>query len=429
MGATASVYDLPFKLDFATIQSFPNRPYQLHQYVFNAHEDKEGYIPRRLYLELIGAVDLFFSYELGFDNTGNSIKERVLRVIQYCKKLGYTSWDLQKQTEPILKSSSSPVVSPSTCTIKTTTEIDIQGVINRSQIVLIFITKPYLDSIAGKNDSNICKKSFHYIQFNKSSSKVITILMDSNLKDSKKLWYGPAGMLLQSKAHIDFTNEKYFETVIRELHRRVSSMITPIKYLDIDPYEMAEMLPSIDSLFPNITTVHLNDTTKLTSTEVGVQSVHTTTTSNACTTKKLSELTAEDVRKLIPHLHLTGYETMVSAHNITGQVLQSIASFKDCERIFPFLFSSTQLQLLADLRQFQLHGVPYSLLGLRPPALTVKDPLVPKAIVGTPRTVARDMIQEVLLVSTIEEAIKFLKSPDRTSNPGSTAAIFSYHCT
>jgi hypothetical protein len=104
--------------------------------------------------------------------------------------------------------------------------------IDSSTIVLVALTRRYLQKVAGHDMMDNCKKEFLYADQRKGGQKMVGIVMEPGLYDTKE-WYGPVGMTLGSQLYVDFSdhsiwqlgNEEQFEAKIKELHKRIVDRI------------------------------------------------------------------------------------------------------------------------------------------------------------------------------------------------------------
>lgn len=153
-------------------------------------------------------TDIFLSHNWGEDDSGRDNHYRVSLINKELKKLGYQTWfDADIMTGDIIKQMS-------------------QG-IERTKGVLVFITQRYLEKVTGEDSGDNCKLEFEYASRNKTSSKMIAVVMEKCMSNSRK-WTGSVGMHLGGKMYVDMTgdlaNEVYLSKQIRALQRELQSI-------------------------------------------------------------------------------------------------------------------------------------------------------------------------------------------------------------
>ena len=68
--------------------------------------------------------------------------------------------------------------------------------IDQSQAVVIFVTRAYIDKVAGEEVDN-CKREFTYAVRRKGTKKILSVVMEEGVKD-QRTWNGPVGADLGS---------------------------------------------------------------------------------------------------------------------------------------------------------------------------------------------------------------------------------------
>src|SRR5438874_2094788 len=77
--------------------------------------------------------------------------------------------------------------------------------IDKAQIVLVFITRAYIEKVGGPDETDNCKLEFLYAARTKiASDSVIPVLLEPELKDTAK-WLGPVGFYLGKSLYVDLT--------------------------------------------------------------------------------------------------------------------------------------------------------------------------------------------------------------------------------
>jgi len=139
--------------------------------------------------EQLGTIDLpvkegfdyhvFLTHEWGEDEKGRANHGRVAKLNRYLKERGMVTWFDEDRLEGDI-------------------EEEMCAGIDRSQIVLVFITKRYCDKVTGKDDADFCKKEFKYAVQRKKM--LVPIVMEDRMKDTSD-WAGTIGMNLGGKKY------------------------------------------------------------------------------------------------------------------------------------------------------------------------------------------------------------------------------------
>ena len=151
---------------------------------------------------------VFLSHNWGKDDSGRDNHYRVSLINKELKKIGYQTWfDADRMTGDIVKQMS-------------------QG-IEKTKGVLVFITRQYLDKVTGEDSSDNCKLEFEYATRNKTSSKMIAVIMENSMSNSRE-WTGTVGMHLGGKIYVDMTedleDEAYLSKQMEILQREIQSI-------------------------------------------------------------------------------------------------------------------------------------------------------------------------------------------------------------
>ena len=87
--------------------------------------------------------------------------------------------------------------------------------IERTQCVIVFITKKYLDKVTGERANDNCRLEFDYAARTKSSSKMIAAVMEKDMCDTTK-WKRLVGMHIGGKKFIDMSGEFNDKTYLNQ---------------------------------------------------------------------------------------------------------------------------------------------------------------------------------------------------------------------
>lgn len=85
--------------------------------------------------------------------------------------------------------------------------------IDNTKCVVVFITKEYREKVNGLDMTDNCKYEFTYAMNQLGSQNMIPIIMESEMKDTKK-WKGELGAALGSMLYIDFSSESLLSNSI-----------------------------------------------------------------------------------------------------------------------------------------------------------------------------------------------------------------------
>ena len=151
---------------------------------------------------------VLLSHNWGKDDSGRDNHYRVSLINKELKKIGYQTWfDADRMTGDIVKQMS-------------------QG-IEQTKGVLVFITRRYLEKVIDEDSSDNCKLEFEYATRNKTSSKMIAVLMEKSMSKSRE-WTGSVGMHLGGKIYVDMTgdleDEAYLSKQMEILQREIQSI-------------------------------------------------------------------------------------------------------------------------------------------------------------------------------------------------------------
>ena len=99
--------------------------------------------------------------------------------------------------------------------------------INRTQAVLVFVTKNYVNKVAGTDRRDNCKKEFQYAELKKSAQFMIPVVMEPSMRKTST-WSGPVAMNLGGTLYVDYSSDDNFVEMVSNLCSRIRGIITPI---------------------------------------------------------------------------------------------------------------------------------------------------------------------------------------------------------
>ena len=100
----------------------------------------------------------FLSHDWGKDELGRNNHDRVKRIFQALKQRGLCLWFDEVYMEGD--------IDKAMC----------KG-IDESKLVIIFITKRYMQKVAGDNDQDNCQKEFNYAKQKRGSERMLSVVM------------------------------------------------------------------------------------------------------------------------------------------------------------------------------------------------------------------------------------------------------------
>lgn len=95
--------------------------------------------------------------------------------------------------------------------------------IDNATCIAVFITDVYMDKVNGKNGAgDNCKLEFDYSGNRKTSEKMVSVVMEPSMRDTKE-WEGPLGMLLGGVIYIDLC--EITDAKLDELHGKIVKIV------------------------------------------------------------------------------------------------------------------------------------------------------------------------------------------------------------
>jgi len=173
------------KIDFATFKGLMNQSKdkifkdEVLQRVFKAYSDGDGKMSQFSIAKLSEKTDIYISHDWGFDDVGRDHREYASKFNQSLKDQGYITWfDADRLKIEI-------------------DELRSYGV-RGTQVVMILISKNYVDKVTKKDSSDACFHEFLSITKALEEGKTLTldniipIVIESKMLDSSS-WTGDIG--------------------------------------------------------------------------------------------------------------------------------------------------------------------------------------------------------------------------------------------
>lgn len=146
-------------------------------------------------------TDFFLSHDWGKDEVGRGNHERVMQVNDHLKSLGLKTWfDQDKMSGDIVKQMA-------------------EG-IEKTKVVLVFITKRYADKVNGNNEMDNCRLEFDHAVRRVQTSNMLAVIMDASMRRTAD-WKGKIGIQLGNKLFVDMSGNvydpSYLEAQVKQL--------------------------------------------------------------------------------------------------------------------------------------------------------------------------------------------------------------------
>ena len=152
-------------------------------------------------------TDVFLTHDWGM---GQFNHKRVAKVNAALKQRGITTWFDDEQMEGDIKS-------------KMCTGID------HSRVIIVFITKRYLNKVGGNNAEDNCRLEFGYGARRKTAARMLPVVMEAEIRDTS-LWDGQVGLVLGGSLYVDLATEDDFDAKVDDICNRVIKIMgTPLK--------------------------------------------------------------------------------------------------------------------------------------------------------------------------------------------------------
>ena len=133
--------------------------------------------------------EAFLSHDWGKDELGRSNHDRVKKIFQALKEKGLSLWFDEEYMEGDID------------------EAMCKG-IDESKLVIIFITKRYMEKVAGDNARDNCKKEFNYAKQKRGSERMLSVVMEPRCRDTNT-WPGQVSMYMGSRLFFRSSRRDY----------------------------------------------------------------------------------------------------------------------------------------------------------------------------------------------------------------------------
>jgi hypothetical protein len=204
--------------------------------------------------------------------------------------------------------------------------------IDESQIVVVFITRNYMEKVRGANSIDNCKIEFNYAVGTKKPEKMVAVVMEKEMRDTSQ-WRGPLRAALGNSLYVDFSDEaeEKFEANCLNLLREITGRITPLSPLPVAAGSVGKMGPR----------------------------------------KPLASLSVAEVGKLLENCRMSNFSAAFIANEVDGEVLLHTETVEDLV-LLGVTMAPRAKAFLAKINDFRANGgVPADLLTDPPLPLPV----------------------------------------------------------
>jgi hypothetical protein len=177
-------------------------------------------------------TDVFCSHAWGRDN---STHKQVVALSEFLESHGIRTWiDKERLKGDIVR--------------QMTRGIDL------TKVVLVFITKAYLEKVASSDQTDNCKLEFQYAASTKSGATgLLPVLLDPDFRNTSD-WTGPVGFFLGKSLYVDLTAtqperlSEQKDELLRRIQEKLDALKKPENHLPHQSKFTASQVTPMDSL-------------------------------------------------------------------------------------------------------------------------------------------------------------------------------------
>lgn len=294
--------------------------------VYEQLKDENGNVSKEKLLAVYKKTDVFLSHDWGTDEHGRSNHDRVTRINKGLKSRGLVTWfDSDRMEGDLVKAMCDGI--------------------DHASIIIVFVTKRYMDKVNGDNGNDNCQREFKYAVSRKSNKLMVPVVMERGCRNTSD-WCGPVGMVLGGSLYIDFAEDTSEEKVMDDIVQAVKKKVRPL--LNGGAVQKPPTLPPKDSVANTAATAAV------------------TTSTTATATKPLASLTVEEACALLNALSVPIDADTLQEQKVTGELLGFAESEDDLIGLGLEVPSIKLRMLLSKLKQFKAQGVPLDLVVAKP---------------------------------------------------------------
>jgi hypothetical protein len=177
---------------------------------FDRYKDNEsGLIPADTVTQLMIKTDVFLTHEWEIDELDRKNHDRVAMIDKALKSMGIVTWfDSEKMTHELIDQASSRI--------------------DNAAVVIVFVTQRYMQKVNGSDANDHCRMEFNYAIQEKTSAKMIPVVMEPQMKDIRNNWTGLVKTELGNILYVDFSNDNDFQSAIQQLKAEILSRTNPL---------------------------------------------------------------------------------------------------------------------------------------------------------------------------------------------------------
>jgi len=145
-------------------------------------------------------LDVFISHDWGEDSKNH---KRVSKINARLKERGITTWFDEEQMHGNI------------------VDQMVQG-IDASKLVIVIITKRYVEKVTSNNERDNCRLEFYYASRVKTASRMVPVVMEREMRNTLS-WQGAVGMILGGNLYVDVSSkpDKIPDQEIDQLERLI----------------------------------------------------------------------------------------------------------------------------------------------------------------------------------------------------------------
>mmetsp|Transcript_1800 Transcript_1800/g.1812 ORF Transcript_1800/g.1812 Transcript_1800/m.1812 type:complete len:693 (-) Transcript_1800:2-2080(-) len=332
MGGAASISQLPLTLTKEQVKAFSGSNFD--EELFNAMADPtNNTITKEQLIKVLTRTDVFLTHDWGHE-LGQDNHAKVGMINKLIKARGLSTWFDEEKMEGNIKK-------------------QMAAGIDNAQCVVVFITKRYVDKVAGTNPEDNCQLEFNYSARRKGANKIIAVVMEERMRNDAA-WVGEVGLVLGGRLYADMTGDfgdaDYLNRCADDLYNRIIKVIgSPVPTYDV------QINPHVHASAVGHSSNNSNGGNNGSNANDSMSSSSSSQPKKA--TKPLNSLTINEVSTLLNSLNLGKFVDALKENEVDGQTL---AMCKNEEEIVE-IGVSIQLKarvLYAKIQSYKIEGVP-----------------------------------------------------------------------
>mmetsp|Transcript_7241 Transcript_7241/g.10229 ORF Transcript_7241/g.10229 Transcript_7241/m.10229 type:complete len:478 (+) Transcript_7241:96-1529(+) len=147
-------------------------------------------------------TDVFLSHDWGVDHVNH---RRVAEINTALKARGLVTWFDEERMEGGVHDR-------------------MQEGIDNCKCVVVFITRKYMEKVAGDDAGDNCQLEFNYAAWKKGNNKIVPVVMEPEVRDTRT-WTGQVDFHLGGQLYVDLAEPILTKKKVDELQKRIMSII------------------------------------------------------------------------------------------------------------------------------------------------------------------------------------------------------------